>query len=246
MRTALLALVAWTAVVSAPSSGSAALDQNGGLAGYRAVDRSFRKTGNSITYRWVHQPRHGLARTLEVGLTFHRGYDAMQAAYRRKDHRITNRWEKKFVYGDPFANDLAVAAGALRDEARRHGLSEIEVALTFVQSFPHAQDMGTYQRYAVETLIDRRGDCSDKAALLAGLFTSLGYDYVWVQLPAGPGRDAHLAIAVWMVPNHPGTYYVSRGRTYFYCETNTDVLMPVGEAPAWVRRTPASLRHPAY
>ena len=202
----------------------------------RAVEKSFRRTGNSISYTWKRVAPNGSRYDLNISLNFSRGWDYMQSVYRKKDHRGTYEWERKFVHGDPFAQDLRVVASALRGEARLHGLSEIDVALSFVQSFPHVEGMGHYQRYAVETLIDRKGDCSDKSMLLGGIFGALGYDYVWINLPE------HLAVGIWMHPSTEGTYYVSRGRRYYYCETNSE-LLPLGRIPDQYRRMSATVSH---
>jgi hypothetical protein len=126
-------------------------------------------------------------------------------------------------------------------------LSEVDVALSFVQSLRYQEGMGYYQRYAVETLIDGRGDCSDKAVLFGGILSYLWYDWVFINL------ENHLAVGVWCPTEIFGTYVTQAGRRYYFCETTAEDK-PVGycyddyintpcqiEGPDWRKLPPYSL-----
>jgi hypothetical protein len=123
------------------------------------------RVGSEMTYSWDHETQDGRTLRFETTLNFRRGWDHMQAVYRRCDHNYTN--VSKFVLEDPFRADLNVLANSIRRVALGNGLRDVDVALSFVQSLPY-QEMGDYQRYAVEVLIDGKGDCSETAVLLGG------------------------------------------------------------------------------
>ncbi|MEW5924871.1 MAG: hypothetical protein AB1746_12885 [Candidatus Zixiibacteriota bacterium] len=169
---------------------------------------------NMVTYRWTHPTGNDGSVTLELGVYFIRGVDEMQRTYSGKNHTYRKFVAiSQFLFKDPYCDDLFFIAQKLRQLARQHNLNPVNVVLTFVQNLPYAYDMGTYQRYAVETLIDGTGDCSDKSVLLAGLLWKLGYDWVFIHFPK------HLAVGIWCRAGCGGTYYLHHGRTYYYCET---------------------------
>lgn len=209
----------------------------GGLAtGYAAASISCHH--NTITYRWTHPIGNDDYVTLELGVNFIRGLEKMQHTYSKKNHTYRKSAAiSHFLFKDPYCDDLFFIAQQLRQLARRHNLNPVEVALTFVQNLPYAYDMGTYQRYAVETLIDGTGDCSDKSVLLAGLLWKLQYDWVFINLPK------HLAVGIWSPGECSGTYYLYHGRTYFYCET-TFPGWEIGHVPSEYSRSKANIFHP--
>ena len=217
----------------APDAGGGVSPIAGRSEGTRTGDHT--RLGNTLNYRWICNASDGGER--ELSLRFNVGsWQGMQSEYGRRDHSVTKKWEKRFIFDDPYRGDLAAVAAALNQEAARQGIHVVDVALSFVQSFSHSEWTG--QRYAIETLIDQTGDCSDKCMLLAGIFWELGIDYVILDLPG------HLALAVWSVPP-VGYHYWSRGRTYSYCETNGG-LRPVGYCPEEFRNVGAGIRHPTW
>ncbi len=183
---------------------------------------TYRRFGNVLEYSWVHKDaRRG---DLEMYLSFTASdFDAMQTAYRQASHGI-DRYGR-FVFQDPFASSLPVVAGELQGLASANGVLVADLALSFVQSLKYDDDNHGYQRYAVETLLDGTGDCSDTAVLLSGLFEALGFRWTFLEFPN------HLAVGLAGDPSVPGQYYALHGFRYFYCES-TGSGYAVGEAPS--------------
>ena len=190
--------------------------------------------GDEMTYSWVHEERNGSRLRLSTSLVFQRGWQYMQDVYRSIDHGYTAA--SRFVVQDPFRADLNVLAGGIRQIASEHGLRDVDVALSFVQSLPY-QEVEGYQRYSVEVLIDGKGDCSETAVLLAGLMEALGYSTVFL------AYTSHLAVGVWGGADETGTYFLVSGRRYFYCES-TGLGFPFGQAPDKYQHTPADIEIP--
>ena len=113
---------------------------------------------------------------------------------------------------------------ALADEFSSHSVSELEsinLALTFVQSLPYAYDTdskGTdeYVRYPVETLVDGRGDCEDKVALLAALLYEMEVDFILLVLPE------HMAVGVCSDGIEANRYLSFHDKRYYYMETTME------------------------
>ncbi len=189
-------------------------DKNGG---------SYYRSGNKVTYKWEYIDWKGDPKAYQLSLIFRRGWYKMQGVYRKLQHQ--HGGYNRFVYNDPFKRDLKVLANQLRQLAWSNGGSEVDLALSFVQALPYQSSMGGYQRYAVETLIDAKGDCSDTAVLFAGIMAAWGYSCIFLNFPN------HLAVGVWSLNDIPGgTYWEYRGRKYYYCET-TGTGWRLGSSP---------------
>jgi len=160
----------------------------------------------------------------------------MQEEYRKKNHTLYEGNGSDFIFKDPYSLDLCVIAGAIADVGNRYWLDRVEVALSFVQNLPF-QEMGSYQRYAVETLIDGRGDCSDKSILFAGLLDVWDYDWVFLVF------DEHLAIGIWRPCGLPGWRYFFMRRCYYYCETSGEGWH-VGDCPPEYEDVPCEIENP--
>jgi len=114
--------------------------------------------------------------------------------------------------------------------ARTERFNEIEMVeyvIAFVQGLPYTSDSATtgsdeYPRYPIETLFDRGGDCEDTAILTVALLSELGYDVALLIY------DDHVAVGV--VVDTYGSYYVEDGKDYFYLET-TGEGWEIGEIP---------------
>ena len=143
-------------------------------------------------------------------LTLGLNWQSMQNRYKKLNHNHGNY--KRFIKQDPYYNVLVVVANQLRLYANQYNLNECELALSFVQSLPYQRNMGTYQRYVAETLIDGRGDCSDTSVLYAGILKVWDYDCLFLLFPD------HLAVGVWS-NNRYGCYWSNQGRKYYFCET---------------------------
>lgn len=178
-----------------------------------------------------------------MGFDFHLhyGWSAMQARYGTLNHRITKKWEKRFVLSDPFLAYLPPLVGQLRRVADNHQLYLPDVAISFVQSLPHVE-RGAYQAYAIETLIDMAGDCSDKAQLMSALLDYMSLDYITLT------TRTHQFLGVRGQPTARDAYRVSRGATYLMLEMNAG-LLPVGRMSADLRSRGSysnpKVRHPA-
>jgi hypothetical protein len=195
--------------------------ENFGKVGSNERDGKVTKDGDLISYQWEHRLSSGELLPLEFSLRFNRGYDYMQNVYRRKNHSHGNY--NRLIHIDPFKEDLGVLANVLENLAQTNNINKVELALTFVQSLPY-QHMGDYQRYAVETLIDGKGDCSDTAVLFAGILANWEYRAVFLDFPT------HLAVGVEAPSNATGGYCWHWGEDFYFCET-TGNDWKVGECP---------------
>lgn len=82
---------------------------------------------------------------------------------------------------------------------------------------------GPYPRFPIETIVDREGDCEDKAYLMASLLLALGIDTVLVDIPE------HMALGV-ACANCQGVHYDFNGRRYYYLEPTSSTYR-LGEQP---------------
>lgn len=141
----------------------------------------------------------------------------------------------EFVVEDEWVRGLA---SALERMCSGWGYAErVNFLMSFAQGWPYARDVETvgredYPRYPVETVVDGRGDCEDKAILFASLARSLGIDVCLLLFP----KEEHMAAAV-AVDRPVGTTYRAGGRLYAYCEL-TQPGWRVGEKPPLVTSTP--------
>lgn len=106
---------------------------------------------------------------------------------------------------------------------------KINSALTFVQSLPYSKDRVSkgvmeYVRYPVETLVDGKGDCEDKAVLLGALLYELGVDFILLLPPD------HMALGVACDGIEADRYFLFNGKAYYYLET-TNVRWKIGQIP---------------
>lgn len=131
--------------------------------------------------------------------------------------------------------DIAVAwvresslPSAIVSIARQHRIAPLDVAVSFVQSFPYLAGVGR-ALHPVETLVEGQPDCDDRALLALGLAEALGVRaalWLWVGMP-----HAGLGVAA-----PPSTLARSRasveveGVTYAYVEL-TSRGWPIGELP---------------
>lgn len=178
---------------------------------YDTASGEYSRIGNEVTYNWVYKDSDGATYNLSFSIIFNRGWHYMQEVYKKKNHDHGNY--TRFIKNDPFKNDLKVLADQLQKLANRHGISETELALSFVQALPYQETMEGYQRYSVETLIDAKGDCSDTSVLFAGILAVWNYDCIFLNFPD------HLAVGIWSESIPGGSYWRHRGRRFYFCET---------------------------
>jgi hypothetical protein len=108
----------------------------------------------------------------------------------------------------------------------------------FVQSMLYEYDidyigLDEYPKFAIETIVDGKGDCEDTSYLLASLYKALGVDAVLVLLPG------HMATAV-ACDDCSGVYFEHNGKNYFYVET-TGGGWSIGTVPEQFKDKPAAL-----
>ena len=175
------------------------------------------RTGNNIQYNWAYEYA-GRDIPLSMGILFTRGWQNMQSTYKRLPHSH-EKWYSRFVLDDPYVEDFDLVAELLEDLARKNSLCPAQVALSFVQSFPHDYHIGSYQRFGSEALIDLQGDCSDKSVLLASILRALGHECVFLESPG------HLQLGVKEKLGEAcmhGEYYTYNGFRYYVAETTAD------------------------
>jgi len=109
----------------------------------------------------------------------------------------------------------------------------VNFAASFVQSpesVRYRLEDEEYPNYPVETLVDKGGDCEDKAILTAALLQAMDYDAVLIRF-ASPieGEAGHMAVGVAVAGVSGGYSYPYGGKTYYYLETTSP--WPVGDIP---------------
>lgn len=108
---------------------------------------------------------------------------------------------------------------------------KLSLILSFVQYIPYQSDKETtgredYPRYPVETIVDGRGDCEDKAILFASLCRALGYKVILLLYP----KEEHVAVAIKVPWAGKVDHYEVGGENYAFCET-TQPGWKIGEKP---------------
>jgi hypothetical protein len=146
----------------------------------RRVDRSTRMTISWSKYSdgWRHY-------NWEFAMGRHRrdpvrvdlcAYVGRRAKYRQMQNRYVGMAHShgkynRYFRNDPYRHRVKRLARTIEKTAHRLGLNKIELALSFVQNLPYQHGMGSYQRYAFETLLDGAGDCSDKLCVVNNNWT---------------------------------------------------------------------------
>ena len=173
-----------------------------------------------FSHNWTHWDIYGQPHYCNISIIFSDGFQQMQKRYKSKKHQEREPY-RYFIKNDPYQPWLQVVAFALRQAAG--DLPATDVALSFVQSLSNDSQNPNYQRYAIETLLDKTGDCSDKSVLLGSLLIAMGYDCIFLLYPE------HMAVGLWSDPIPAGFYVRHRNRDFYYAETTTN--LPLGECP---------------
>jgi transglutaminase-like putative cysteine protease len=140
------------------------------------------------------------------------------------DYAIYAREASGHAYIETMAKSLATEAKKLGLE----GTDLVEYLVAFVQEgIPYVTDPDNggydYPRFPIETIVDGKGDCEDKAALLASILNVYGYDAVLLSPPG------HMAVGIRCEDCEEGTYELD-GNKYIYVET-TVKGWPIGIVP---------------
>jgi hypothetical protein len=115
------------------------------------------------------------------------------------------------------------------------GIKLVEYLVAFVQQtiiYTPDPTIYEYPKYPIESLVEQKGDCEDKAALLVALLKTFGFDAIMVNLPG------HMAAAV--ACDNCGGYYNHNGRKYSFIET-TQPNWKIGQLTALSSNNSAKL-----
>jgi hypothetical protein len=109
------------------------------------------------------------------------------------------------------------------------GMDLVEYLTAFAQqAVPYATDPENdgfdYPRYPIETLVDGKGDCEDKAALLVALLNEHGFNAILLSPPG------HMAVGIECENCDEGVYELN-GKKYVYVETSVKGW-PIGKVPS--------------
>jgi len=133
--------------------------------------------------------------------------------------RINNDDYSFYVF-DPYDDEyIDIILDLIMAEFSGTKVQNINYIASFVQTIDYESDSEEnnsyeYPRYPIETLVDSKGDCEDKAILTASMLYSLDYEVALLRLPN------HMAVGVKLgeeeIPNYD--YYIE---DYYFLETTT-------------------------
>lgn len=165
--------------------------------------------------------------------------------YQNKPRGTSQNYADYALTGEdrPFLDDITAQIKNNGQANGYTGLDDVQNVLKFVQSIDHVEDTGSdYTRYPLETLVDEKGDCKDKAILGAAMLHEMGYDVVLLKFPS------HMALGIKGGGGLEGAYYEYGGTKYYYAETSgpnwdigdipgdlegqTPVILPMSKSPA--------------
>lgn len=168
--------------------------------------------GGGITYRktvrWIHG---GLQYTTQFGI-----HEDKYWYYKDQPRSYCCVGWDQFV--TPYDSTIQTIAKDVVDVSISTGdTCKVCIAIDFVESMMYQYDIeyigrNEYPKYAIETIIDERGDCEDTSFLMASILEALNIDTVLLVF------SDHLAVGVWC-EDCTGTYYNYKGKKYFFLET---------------------------
>lgn len=146
---------------------------------------------------------------------------------------------KDFVLaGDPYVKELANQAKNYATQDKK--VNAHDLLMSLIKNIPYNQDGYTgrleYPKYAVETLVDRSGDCEDFSILAVNLLGELeGYDKVaFIFFPGHMGvgvKTDKSGISALKARRLPADHIVSGQNIYLYQEVTSPVWR-LGQIPA--------------
>jgi len=173
-----------------------------------------------ITVHWAHNSQPF---TTQFGI-------AEDKYWYYKDQKRTTAADSKFATPhDPviqtIAKDIADASVSSGDPCK------LCLAIDFVESMTYQYDIDynsnpEYPKYAIETIVDERGDCEDTSFLMASILEALNVDTVLLLF------SDHMAVG-FAADNCPGDGYNYQGRTYCFLETTSVPDNPRGIFTLW-------------
>ena len=174
------------------------------------------RRGSEFEFHWQYKDKYVGTVECQLGFDINANFDAVQRWYGRLDHKH-GRYGRNVVE-EPFKDVIRFVARQLKQRADDLGVRYGELALAFVQSLPYQADMGGYQRYASECLLDRQGDCSDTSVLYAALMDVRDIAVIFLEFPThlmvGVRRETDINDLI-----DEATYYEHRSHRYYTAET---------------------------
>lgn len=140
--------------------------------------------------------------------------------------------------GDPYVKELVDQAKNYASQDKK--VNARDLLLSLVKNIPYNQDGYTgkleYPKYAVETLVDRSGDCEDFSILAVNLLGELeGYDKVaFIFFPGHMGvgiKTDKSGISALKARRLPSDHIISGRNMYLYQEATSSVWR-LGQIPA--------------
>lgn len=162
-----------------------------------------------ITVHWMHNNQPF---TTQFGIAEDKYW------YYKNQKRTTSNDNKFATPHDPviqtISKDIADASVSVGDPCKYC------LAIDFVESMIYQKDIEynsniEYPKYAIETIIDERGDCEDTAFLMASILEALDMDTVLLRY------SDHMAVG-FASADCPGNYYNYQGKKYCFLETTSD------------------------
>lgn len=161
-----------------------------------------------ITVPWSHQ---GYNYTTQFGIPedkywYYKEYS--RTGYNYQDGRFATPYEQTIQI---IAKDITDVSKSTGDTCKQC------IAIDFVLSMIYQYDIDyiskpDYPKFAIETIIDTKGDCEDTSFLMASILMALNYDVVLLLY------SDHMAVGVWC-NSCSGTFFNHNGRKYFFLET---------------------------
>lgn len=180
--------------------------------------------GGGETYKytipWTHKSQRF---TTQFGIAEDRYW------YYKDQNRTTSADSRFATPRDPvirtIAKDIADASISTGDSC------EYCLAIDFVESMTYQYDIDynsntEYPKYAIETIVDKRGDCEDTSFLMASIFGALDVKTVLLVY------SDHMAVG-FSSDTCPGDSYTHQGRKYCFLETTGTPDNPEGIFTVW-------------
>ena len=173
-----------------------------------------------ITVHWTHNNQPF---TTQFGISEDKYW------YYKSQKRTTSNDNKFATPHDPviqtIAKDIADASVSAGDPCKYC------LAIDFVESMIYQKDIDynsniEYPKYAIETIVDERGDCEDTSFLMASILEALDVETVLLLF------SDHMAVG-FASDNCPGNYYNYEGRKYCFLETTSVPDNLLGDFTLW-------------
>ena len=135
-----------------------------------------------------------------------------------KDYPRSDYYYQDGRFATPYDQTIQIIAKDITDVSLSTGdTCKTCIAIDFVKSMIYEYDIDyiskrDYPKFAIETIIDEKGDCEDTSFLMASILKALNYDVVLLLY------SDHMAIGVWC-DSCTGTYYNYNDKKYFFLET---------------------------